>query len=114
MYVKLISKILIGLLVSSHAFSNECKEASWSNIKEWQKGKGSTEVVFFASWCSSCKDHLRQDFKGNVIFISIFDERSDSERVLNFFKPSATCYFSKEIDKELKIKSLPKTLIFDF
>jgi hypothetical protein len=103
-------KALICFFASSHALSYECKEASWSNIKDWQKGKGSTDVVFFASWCSSCKDQLKKDHKGNVIFISIFDEKSDSERVLNFFRPEATCYFSKEIEKELKIKSLPKTL----
>jgi hypothetical protein len=49
-----------------------------------------------------------------VIFISIFDEKSDSERVLDFFRPGSICYFSKDIEKELKIKSLSKTLTFDF
>ena len=106
--------LLLGLVFSSSALSMECKEADWKLVKELQKGKGPTDVVFFASWCSSCKEHLKTDYKENVIFISLFDEKIASERVLKHFKPNATCYFSVEIEKELKIKSLPKTIKFTF
>ena len=100
----------LGLVFSYSALSMDCKEADWKLVNELQKGKGATDVVFFASWCSSCKEHLKKEYKENVIFISLFDEKKDSERVLKHFKPNATCYFSVEIEKELKIKSLPRTL----
>ena len=101
-------------LLSQLAFSLECKEAKWSEVKEWQKGKGPTELVFFASWCSSCKDSITKSYSTPVVFISVFDEKSDSERVLSHFVQNATCYFSKDIEKNFGIKALPKSLKYDF
>ena len=112
----MINRFLFLLVFSYSAtsLSMECKEADWNRVKELQKGNGPTDVVFFASWCSSCKEHLKTEYKTNVIFISLFDEKNDSERVLKHFKPNATCYFSDDIEKELKIKSLPKTIQVTF
>jgi thiol-disulfide isomerase/thioredoxin len=112
----MIHKILICafILFGSGAFALECKEATWSELKESQKDKGSTELVFFASWCSSCKESLSKTYATPVLFISVFDEKADSERVLKHFVKDATCYFSKDIDKHFKVKTLPMSLKYDF
>ena len=110
-------KVLIfwgAFLLCQVAFSLECKEAKWSEVKEWQKGKGTTELIFFASWCSSCKESITKSYSTPVIFISVFDEKSDSERVLSHFLENATCYFSKDIEKNFGVKVLPKSLKYDF
>lgn len=108
------SLFCVAFFFCNRAFSLECKEATWSELKEWQKGKGQTELVFFASWCSSCKESLSKTYSNPVLFISVFDEKADSERVLKHFVKDATCYFSKDINKHFGVKALPMTLKYDF
>ena len=70
------------------------------------------KIIFFASWCKNCKDHLTNANLSSSIFVAAFDERTRAENVMNaFFKDNDTviCLWDAEqtIVKKYKVKGLP-------
>jgi hypothetical protein len=103
--LSLVLTIMIFFADTLHATS--CPVAGSDAIKHKLKGKGLTNVVFFASWCAGCKPHLEAKSEANTIYIATFDEQKRAEKVLDSFKVEGICFTSDEFAEELGVRSLP-------
>lgn len=72
--------------------------------------KQEIEVIFFASWCVSCKQSFLESNPGKRIFIASFDHASDADLVIKRFKIHDPCYMDDGITTALKVKSLPNRM----
>ena len=111
MYRLCISLLGICLLVSFQKAHSECLPLSLTQAKAIAQEKGSIELVFFASWCSSCAPHLKNKDDENVLFVAAFDKPERAERVLKKYRPEAKCYFEQDITNTLGIITLPTSYI---
>jgi len=84
-----------------------CPEATFDQIKSAMAGSGDVELVFFASWCASCKEHLTEKHAKNVVFIAAFDEQKRAEKVLDSFQVTSRCFTSDDTASALSVRSLP-------
>lgn len=91
-----------------------CPEATFDQIKSALSGSGDVELVFFASWCASCKDHLTEKHAKNVVFIAAFDEQKRAEKVLDSFHVTSRCFTSDDTASALSVRSLPAKSQFRF
>ena len=73
------------------------------------KVKEPLNVVFFASWCPACKEHLLAADPKNSVAVLVFDEQARGEEALEYLGlDSMTCLFDNgEITKALGVSSLP-------
>ncbi len=74
--------------------------------------KPSEQLVFFASWCSSCKEHMREDWASKSYFLAVFDDQAAAEKAFRAFvgeKNIERCIWDKDgsIAAFYKVKSLP-------
>ena len=71
-------------------------------------------VVFFASWCQSCVDSIRQSDPERDLYVAVFDNKKDASKsllyVLKERAKKARCVFDEknQIAKFLGVDSLPK------
>ena len=74
---------------------------------------GDLDIVFFASWCSSCQKHIKEANLKNTIFINIFDEENNGNEGLQFLLGSnyekAVCILdhNEKWSQQFKVKNLP-------
>lgn len=76
-------------------------------VQSWLSGK--KRVVFFASWCGSCKAHLEEakaDPTGTAVAV-VFDDVPKAERALNRLGMKNACIASEQLAKEQKVEALP-------
>ncbi len=85
-----------------------CLPLTFEKAQEMAREKGSFEIVFFASWCSSCQHHLQEPpSEKERIFVAAFDKAERAERVLKKFQPGETCYLDEGLTSKLGINTLP-------
>lgn len=85
-----------------------CPPMSLAALEGSLKGKGETKVVFFASWCATCKDSLEKSYPDGTVFVAAFDERDAAEAVASRYKLAHVCYTDEgSIAKGLGVTGLP-------
>jgi hypothetical protein len=109
MRTRLAALALFAALSNTANAGARCREvtnAEWSALSVVWKGR---EAVAFASWCSSCKDKILAaiDREREFVLISVFDEPSDSERVLTKLGVRSECVYGDGLAKALGINALP-------
>ncbi len=57
---------------------------------------GNYTVIFFATWCPSCKDTLKQHQGPDTILIGTWDKPEKIERAHLMFGGKSLCYFDAE------------------
>ena len=99
--------LLLSPLVQAGAV---CTPADAGTLRLALKDKAETELIFFASWCASCKKHLIEARSSDVL-IAVFDEQAAAEKVVTQFAPlpSRRCYWDSDgtIATAYEVKGLP-------
>ena len=72
------------------------------------------KVVFFASWCSGCVDHIKEAPPRSV-FVATFDEKQKASEALVFLlgnKDKRKCFWDNDgkMRDFFKVTSLPKSI----
>lgn len=108
-----LSLALAAVLAGSPAYGmkHECKQLSKTALDHIADGK-KVHVIFFASWCPGCRDHLQQKHKEPTIVVNVWDKPDRAVEALKFTKVDTAkfpCFFDdKEIlAKGLKVPELP-------
>lgn len=89
-----------------------CRPSDVKTLDDAVKKYTPKKIIFFASWCKNCKEHLTKANLSSSIFVAAFDERTRAEKVMNaFFKDNdeVICLWDAEqtIVKKYKVKGLP-------
>ena len=95
-------------MLSSHlGFAGSCPPATFQEISQTLKGAGETKLVFFASWCSSCKQHMENPDPEHTVFVAVFDEQARAEHILKSYSVKSRCFYSDDTAKFFDVRSLP-------
>lgn len=68
------------------------------------------ELVFFAAWCASCRNHLLERPKNPRLIVGTFDTRDRIEAALKALgRGDAPCIFDdgERLAKEFKVQDVP-------
>lgn len=100
---------LIALALMATPALGACPPLDKAGLDKLASGrKAPLDVIFFASWCSSCKDHLAAKHGENTVLIGVFDKKERIEATVASLGVKTACYFDEGgITDALKIKSLP-------
>lgn len=96
------------LLVAALAVA--CPELASADLQQHLRQDGDTKIVFFASWCSDCRENLGKEQPPGTLFVAAFDERAAAEKVMTRFRPGATCFTSDALAERFGVKSLPSVV----
>ncbi len=92
----------------------ECQEMALATLKA--RKETPVQLVFFASWCLSCKEHLEAlKSAKNTFFIATFDRKDKAEDVLKYLKmENASCIYDGEgtFSEYFGVTELPATKTF--
>lgn len=99
----------LSLLLNPYGSAATCPQATFEELSKALAGSGDTKIIFFASWCSSCKEHLEKPQAANTIFVAAFDEPLRAEKVLQSFNVSNRCFWSDDVARHFNVRSLPAT-----
>ncbi len=108
-------KYLLVLLLLMNDVALACEAMTHAQFQERLKKEPAAQLVFFASWCASCKKHMTTDYLANSYFIASFDEQSAAQKAFTAFLGEAglkRCIFDQDgsIAAAYNVKSLPKVL----
>ena len=96
------------LIVSSPAIAGDrCPSASLETLKTQFAGKGETEIIFFATWCSECASHIKAPHGPDTILVSTFDEKGRAEKVLKSLGVRTPCYTDDGLSEALGVREVP-------
>jgi hypothetical protein len=92
-----------------------CTSANVLEFRKIEAVQTSKRLVFFASWCRSCMDHMDDFSLGEDLLVISFDEKQASEEALISLgyggakKKGFACYFDKDgsIAEYFGVTSLP-------
>ncbi len=89
-----------------------CQPMNASELQDKLKREPVAQLVFFASWCSSCKQHLTEAYAAKSLFIAIFDQNEAATKAFQAFLGEAhrqLCVWDKDgsIAAHYAVKSLP-------
>lgn len=100
---------LMACAISSMAIAAPiCPKVSAEEFKKALVEKGAEEVVFFASWCLACKEHI-QKAGDKTAFVAVFDDGVKAEKAFVAVGGKGPCYFDESgaIAKQYGVTSLP-------
>ena len=110
----LVKLVFVGLTIG-HSLDQTawagCSKVDKESFLKVIKAKGIKRLVFFASWCSSCAQHLDQH-RLDAAWVASFDSQERAEAVLAHMKKSGhtpECFWDSDdsIAKHFEVKSLP-------
>lgn len=112
--MKIIMSTLLGLSAMSALAEESCPPLKIAALREQLREKPADELVFFASWCLSCKEHLRQ-LDSQKVYIASSDEREAANKIFDHFRTSSSssssprCYWDEDgsISAFYEVKGLP-------
>lgn len=98
------------LLATSSVSGSECQVAKHAQLPQ------DKDIIFFASWCSSCLVKIKESDPGKTLYVAVFDEKESAQKALDFGlkgKASGSCLLDKSdsIAKEYGLFSLPHKTI---
>jgi hypothetical protein len=70
------------------------------------------EIVFFASWCSACKEHLTAAHGARTLVVGTFDKPARIEAVATGLGVKAACFTDAGVAASLGVSSLPKIVLW--
>ncbi|MBI3295932.1 MAG: hypothetical protein HYZ71_14495 [Deltaproteobacteria bacterium] len=96
-----------GLLLTLAApvWAASCPPITWDDLKDRLTGKDA-HLIFFASWCMNCQDHLAK-YPKNAVFIATFDEQRRAEQIIAHFRVKAPCYTDIDVARHFGIRAVP-------
>lgn len=102
--------IMLMLLVNDVALA--CEAMVNTQFQERLKKEPAAQLVFFASWCASCKKHLVKESLATSYFIAAFDEQSAAIKAYSSFMGESAlhrCIWDKDgsIAAAYGVKALP-------
>lgn len=102
---------LLMLAPSAFGMTHECQALTSKSMDQFADGK-KVHVIFFASWCPGCRDHLLMKHKEPTIMVNVWDKPDRGVAALKFTKVDTDkfpCFYDdKEIlAKGLKVPELP-------
>ncbi|MFW7379179.1 MAG: hypothetical protein ACOH5I_10260 [Oligoflexus sp.] len=104
----------LSALLSANLALAEQKPAEFCRPLDYQAfqqlSQDWTEVVFFASWCASCRGHIESSDPESTIYVIAYDEPQAASRVLEALKPTAKlCLIDRDesIRKAFAVDALP-------
>jgi thiol-disulfide isomerase/thioredoxin len=106
-------KFLIALLLLlTNDVALGCLGLTSAQLLERLRKENVTELVFFASWCASCKKHLTPDQAESRLFIAVFDEQAAAQKAFTTFmgdEHAARCIWDRDgsIAAYYSVKGLP-------
>lgn len=99
------------VFIFSSAAQAACKDLTMADLPRIARERGSPlELVFFATWCSACKEHLTKKHGTNALFVGSFDKRERIEAVAEALKLQGPCFFDQGVSEALGVVSLPRTI----
>ncbi len=102
---------LFLLLAAASTARADCPDLDPPALAALARAKGAPlELVFFASWCAACKEHLTAAHGPGTILIGAFDKRERIEAVAAALAVKSPCYVDRGVAEALGVVSLPKTL----
>ncbi len=110
----MLTLLLLSMSSYTLAAGLSCPPVTFEQLKLELKDKGDMNVIFFASWCVSCKPQLTRSHTDNTVFVVAFDEQERGEKTLNSFSVKQRCFTSDDTAKALGVRSLPATKSFKF
>ncbi|MDQ3231400.1 MAG: hypothetical protein M3Q07_06225 [Pseudobdellovibrionaceae bacterium] len=89
-----------------------CVGMNAQQLQDKLKQEPAEQLVFFASWCASCKKHLTPESLKASYFIAVFDEQSAAEKAYSAFLGETNlkrCVWDQDgsIAAAYGVKSLP-------
>lgn len=99
------------LLISIEGFSLECPVAGHQHLPE------NKDIIFFASWCSSCLEKISQSDPKKSLYVAVFDEKKAAEEALSYGLGEKSALgrclmdHSDKIAKRYQLHSLPHKVI---
>lgn len=87
------------------AMKHECSPLTKSSFDTYADGK-KVHVIFFASWCPGCRDHLLQKHKEPTVVINVWDKPGKAVEALKFTKVDTSKFPCFIDDKEVLAKGL--------
>ncbi len=107
--------LLTALILTSAplAFADEgkCPRLNPAMLDEITANRGGkVKIVFFASWCAACKEHLTEKTTGPTILVGAFDKRERLEEVIQVLGVKTECYTDDGVADALGVNALPRTV----
>lgn len=87
--------------------ANTCPLTSLAELKARYAQEQELELVFFASWCSSCVPYLQAKHQPQTVLVAAFDDPERAAKALVALGVTTRCVTSKDIAESLRVKSLP-------
>lgn len=105
-------KKLSLLLLLSTEVALGCQAMNLEQLKQKLGKEPAEELVFFASWCASCKKHLTEDRAAKSYFVAAFDEQPSALKAYAKFlgeKNLGRCIWDADgsIAEGYQVKALP-------
>jgi thiol-disulfide isomerase/thioredoxin len=108
----ILSFFIMFVAMNAGATGSDCKPIGYKDFesKILKADEQEKNVIFFASWCSSCKEHMVKDYK-NPIFVASYDSLPAATAAFNSLTEmkGKTCYFDldNEIAEKMGAKGIP-------
>ncbi|WP_141734547.1 TlpA family protein disulfide reductase [Oligoflexus tunisiensis] len=104
--------LLLLILLLSNDVALGCAGLTAAQLKDRLQKETVTQLVFFASWCASCKKHLKPESASTSLFIAVFDEQPAAQKAYTAFmgtEHQARCVWDQDgsIAAHYRIKRLP-------
>ncbi|MGE0174946.1 MAG: TlpA family protein disulfide reductase [Oligoflexales bacterium] len=101
------------IVLNTKVYAASCPRVSFEQLKAATRDLGKVKLVFFASWCVSCKPHLLEPHDKKTVFVAAFDEEQRAEKVLKAFSVEGLCFTSDDTAQKLGVTALPATRVID-
>lgn len=112
-YCKRSIAILLFATFALHTSAlGQCHETSLETLKKKAANAGKPlKLVFFSSWCPSCKDSLDKNSKDDqVLFVASFDNREAANKVARKYAlGEQRCIFDVDdaLSRQLEVSGVP-------
>ena len=106
----IILTMLLGLAAPAFADEGKCPRIDPKMLDELTANRGGkVKLVFFASWCAACKEHLTAKPQGPTLLVGVFDKRERLEEVVQALGVKTECYTDDGVADALGVSALPAT-----
>jgi hypothetical protein len=102
-----VTGIVLALALVSAPGAARCPEIDHDALTALMPAQAVTPVVFFATWCAPCREHLLRDLPADAWVLGVFDERERVEQALTQLKIDRPCYMATDTAARLRLRHLP-------